>query len=348
VEPGATAELAEFLEAAGRGERRRLDESAPLVAALEELVLGSPRRYTRLEVLARTGVTEDEGLRLWRSLGFPEVPEDEAFFTELDVAAAELLATDPVPQSLPVDVRETVLRAIAQSMARLADWQVGMLARLFAERATEQPADEALGTVAAVLPALEQVQTYIWRRHLAAAVSRFVVGPLDDPEQTQTRTLAVGFADMVGFTRTTRRRTAAELAEMIAQFEAATTDVIAAGGGRIVKTVGDEVLFVADTVPAAAELALDLHDRVAAESALPALRIGLAAGEVLLRFGDVYGETVNIAARLTTHAHPDTVLVDRTVAEELRGDDRYRIQRLRPLQVKGYRHLQPYVLRPGD
>jgi adenylate cyclase len=336
-------DLGSFLEAAERGERRRLAESEPLVAALEERILGGPRRYTRGEVLTRTGVAEDEGLRLWRSLGFPEVPDDLVFFTDRDVDAAALLAGEEAA-TLPTDVRETVIRAIAQSMSRLADWQVGMLARMVADRADDP--ETALGAAHDLLPLLEQAQTYIWRRHVAAAVSRFVVGPLDDP--TDTRALAVGFADMVGFTRTTRRRSPAELSEMIAQFEAVTTDVIGGGGGRIVKTVGDEVLFVADTVAAAAEIAVALHERVDAEPVLPALRIGLAAGDVLQRFGDVYGETVNIAARLTTHARPDTTLVDREVREALRGDARYSVHKLRPLQVKGYRHLQPYVVRTGS
>ncbi|MCF7549065.1 adenylate/guanylate cyclase domain-containing protein [Pseudonocardia sp. WMMC193] len=337
-------DFGEFLEAAARGERRRLDESSALVTALEERVLDGPRRYTRGEVVARAGVTEDEALRLWRSLGFPDVPDDLVYFTDRDVEAASLLATDPAARALPTDVRETVIRAIAQSMSRLADWQVGMLARMVADRAEGAEPENALAAARDLLPLLERAQSYIWRRHVAAAVSRFVVGPLDD--ENDTRELTVGFADMVGFTRTTRRRSPAELAEMIAQFEAVTTDVIGGGGGRIVKTVGDEVLFVTDTVAAAAEIAVALHERVRAEPVLPPLRIGLAAGEVLTRFGDVYGETVNIAARLTTHARPDTILVDREVREALRADHRYTVRRLRPLQVKGYRHLQPYALNP--
>ncbi|GAA4537738.1 adenylate/guanylate cyclase domain-containing protein [Pseudonocardia xishanensis] len=342
-------DLADLLDAAAHGERRRLSESSALVTALEELVLDGPRRYTRAEVLERAGVAEEEGLRLWRSLGFPEVADDQRFFTDSDVDAAQLLATDPVAAGLPEDVRETVIRAIAQSMSRLADWQVGMLARMVADGVAAGGASRsAVVDAAALLPLLERAQTYIWRRHVAAAVSRFIVGPLDESESARTHPLAVGFADMVGFTRTTRRRSPAELAEMIERFEAATTEAITGNGGRIVKTVGDEVLFVADDARTAARVAVALRAAVRAEPALPALRIGLAAGEVLQRFGDVYGETVNIAARLTTHARPDTVLVDRTVADALRDDPELPIRPLRPVQVRGYRNLHPYLLRTGD
>ena len=74
------------------------------------------------------------------------------------------------------------------------------------------------------------------------------------------------------------------------------------------------------------------------------LRIGLAAGPVLVRYGDVYGEVVNIAARLTAHGRPDSVLVDRGVADALAGDPRFALRQLRPVAVRGYRHLHPWVL----
>ena len=163
-----------------------------------------------------------------------------------------------------------------------------------------------------------------------------------------TEVLTVGFADMVGFTRTTRRRSVAELSEMIERFSAVTTDVIADGGGRLVKTVGDEVLFVADEIAVGAAIALGLRDRVRAETALPQLRLGLATGPVLPHYGDVYGEVVNIAARLTSTAHPDSVLVDRGVAEALDGDQRFTLRRIKSVAVRGYRRLDPWVLDRGE
>ena len=84
-----------------------------------------------------------------------------------------------------------------------------------------------------------------------------------------------------------------------------------------------------------------------AEPALPPLRIGLAVGSVLARHGDVYGEVVNIAARLTGHARPDTVLVDREAAAALAVDPRFALRPLRPVSVPGYRRLHPWVLERG-
>lgn len=316
----------------------------PLDEALEEIVLGGPRRYTRLGLNAAAGLEPEQSRGLWHALGFADVPDDAVMFTDGDLAALRLVTQLTEAGVLDPGVREAVTRAVAQSMSRLTEWQVGMLKRVIeSEGARDVTPQQSLQIAAALVPALEELQTYVWRRHLAATISRMLV---TNGEVTAdgTTSLAVGFADMVGFTRTTRRRSTAELAELIEGFGASTSEVIASGGGRIIKTVGDEVLFVADDAGTAADIALDLQERVRAESALPDLRIGLAAGQVLVRYGDVYGEVVNIAARLTSHAKPDTVLVDREVAEALEGDERFALRPLRTLSVRGYRHLHPWLL----
>ena len=313
--------------------------------ALEELILGAPRRYTRRQVTEAAGIDLDTGTRLWRALGFPETADDEVLFTERDLEAVRLMTRLTEAGVLEPDVREAVARAMAQALSRLADWQVGMLIRVLEEQRGEVTPAGSRETAAAVLPGLEELQTYVWRRHLAAAVRRMVVTTAGGAgEEPGTWPLVVGFADMVGFTRTTRRRSTAELSEMIERFGSTTTEVIADGHGRVVKTVGDEVLFVADAVADGAAIALALQDRVRAEPALPELRIGLAAGPVLVRYGDVYGEVVNIAARLTAHARPRSVLVDRAVADALAGDPLFALRPLRSVAVRGYPHLHPWLL----
>ncbi|WP_225920738.1 adenylate/guanylate cyclase domain-containing protein [Pseudonocardia oceani] len=323
---------------------RHVAGDGPLDEAVEEIVLGAPRRYTRAGLAEATDLDVDEGRRLWRSLGFAEVGDDEVLFTDQDVAAVRLMAGLTEAGVLEPEVREAVARAVAQSMSRLAEWQVGMLRRLLEGHGQDLTPVESLQVAAAVIPALEQLQSYVWRRHLAATVHRMLATAAGPGDGSDTWPLVVGFADMVGFTRTTRKRSADELSEMIERFGSTTTEVIADGRGRIVKTVGDEVLFVADDAPAAASIALGLQERVRAEDVLPQLRIGLAAGPVLTRYGDVYGEVVNIASRLTTHARPDTVLVDDAVAAALADDGRFRVRALRPVSVRGYRSLHPWLL----
>ena len=83
--------------------------------------------------------------------------------------------------------------------------------------------------------------------------------------------------------------------------------------------VGDEVLFVTGHPAGAAEIALRLTSPDRGGKGLPALRVGMATGRVLTRFGDVYGPVVNLAARLTSLAKPGTALVDAGLAAALRG-----------------------------
>jgi adenylate cyclase len=116
----------------------------------------------------------------------------------------------------------------------------------------------------------------------------------------------------------------------------------------VIKTLGDAVLFVADTAADATLTALAITSLGAADDTpFPQVRAGVAYGEVVSRLGDVFGPTVNIAARLTSVARPDAVLVDEQAAELLQDDEAFDLTRLRRTSVKGYSRLQPYLVRPG-
>ena len=116
----------------------------------------------------------------------------------------------------------------------------------------------------------------------------------------------------------------------------------------MVKSIGDEVLFVADDAATIAEIGVRLSEEIVEQPDLPELRVGLARGTVLSRLGDVYGEPVNLASRLTSLARPGSVLVDRDLASELEGDPRWRLRRVPPRPVRGYALLHPMRLRRGD
>ena len=104
-------------------------------------------------------------------------------------------------------------------------------------------------------------------------------------------------------------------------FEDAATGVVVDHGGRIIKTIGDEILYVADDPAAAAEIALLLTERGEdPDDPFPSVRAAMAYGEVVSRLGDVFGPVVNIASRLTSLARPGTVLVDHHAYEVLSGE----------------------------
>lgn len=310
---------------------------------IEHILLGGRRRYTRSEVAELSGVPAERARQLWRALGFATQADDAAVFTDGDVAA--LRTTSELIQSglLEPAMAGATARMIGQHMSRLAESQVHMLRDVLAAN-PELAADERqlARLVEHLTPELESLQNYVWRRHLAANSVRMLVTqdePLDERRQV------VGFADMVGFTSLTRRSTEAELVGVVDRFDALAADVVAENHGRIVKMLGDEVLFTADSPADAAEIALTLLERAEDSDDVPSLRAGLAYGRVLNRFGDVYGSVVNIASRLTSVARPGTVLVDAELTSALRDSPAYSLHTRRPVSVRGYARLRSAALR---
>jgi adenylate cyclase len=155
----------------------------------------------------------------------------------------------------------------------------------------------------------------------------------------------VGFADLVNFTSLVRRMTARQLAVMVQRFEALATDIVTAHGGRVIKTVGDEILFVTVGPAAAAAIALDLVDTMTEDDLLPDVRVGMSYGSVISRLGDVFGTTVNRASRLTAVAPPRTVLVDDALAASLASVSGFEMTALRRRTLRGSGQVPPSELR---
>ena len=322
------------------------DPGAEARAAIERLLLDGPRRYTRFQVAERAGMPPERTQRLWRALGFPDAADDDPTFTDADIEALGVLSQLIDSGFVDEDTEASIARAMGQALSRLADWQADMLADALTRSGPDgegppSSPDEAVAIARELLPKMREIQSYVWRRHLAANADRLLAasgGPGD------RRQLAVGFADLVGYTSLSRGMGGRELGEMVEDFESIATDVIARHHGRIVKTVGDGVLFTAASPVDAAEIGLRLPEVWDTEER-PPLRVGAAYGRVLTRLGDVYSPVVNLASRLTSLGRPGTVLVDRELAQRLRGLEAYRVRPLRRISVRGYDHLQPWLVR---
>ena len=313
---------------------------------IEELILGEAPHLTRIEVTERAGVSLDVARELWRLLGFAEQDDDDVAFTEADVQALRYSHDLMQLGILSPERQAALVRTWGRSFARLAEWQTRLLTEVALER--DDPVGEVTSLTGEVMPRLETLQNYVWRQHLAKASRRMLTTDSLGSDVTQ---LAVVFVDIVGFTSQSKELSDAELVTWIEFFEAECAAVVNDHGGRVIKNIGDEVLFVADDVAAAAEVALVLTARGAdPDDDFPGVRAGLAHGEVVARLGDVLGPTVNIASRLTSVARPGTVLVDDGAHERLSADDvaPYAFRRLRRTSVKGYERLQPWALRRAD
>lgn len=284
---------------------------------LERLILDAPRRYTPYQAARAAGVPMELASRFWRAMGFPDIGQSKAL-TEQDVIALRRLAGLVESGLLSEPMAIQVARSTGQTTARLAEWQMDT----FLDNLTQpvEPgmsrADVAYPLVELLLPELEQFLVYVWRRQLAAVTGR-VVQAAEDTEVTSGR-LAVGFADLVGFTRLGSQVEVGELSTMAGRLANLATSFTQAPV-RLVKTIGDAAMFVSPEATPLVAVALRLVDAFEAEE-LPSLRAGIAFGPALLRAGDYYGNSVNLASRVTGVARPGSVLCTREIRDLARED----------------------------
>lgn len=322
--------------------------TADIWKAVSEAMLGKPE-LRGSEVSETAGVPGNEGQRFWQAMGFPAVPSEEASFTRRDVEALRFAVS--LVESRDVD-REALLqmaRATGQSLSRVAHTHVLSIAAEIdaAARAKNLSNNEAADRVAALAESLirghEPFLGYIWRRHVLAAISQIVASAVTSESESERTT--VGFADLVDFTATSQQLTQAELAEVVDQFERIVYQEIPDRGGRVIKTLGDEVMFSNTNPHAAADTALALAAACAENEILPDVRVGVAIGAMLPWEGDLYGPTVNLAHRLVGVARPGTVIVSAELAHRLEDDDAFTLVEIRDVKLKGIGRTKPWVLR---
>ena len=289
-------------------------------------------QFTRDELVEQLQLSPDYAEKVWNAFGFARQSTPDKIFTAAEVKALGLFADSE--HTMPQAAQVATARAIGQTMSRLAEWQADQLTEL--ERNPDVP-----WTREQMANALGVIQQLIWRRHLDMAMTR------DETRESDERMdLVVGFADIVGYTSLSRRTPLDELELLLETFEDRTFDVVGAHRGHVIKTLGDGVMFTFATSEQAAEAALAIHD-LSDDKPIPPLRVGLARGQVLSRLGDVFGEPVNVAARLCGSARPGTTLVSEAVADELADDEKFYLRSISPLSVRGYRRLRAKVLEPN-
>lgn len=322
-------------------------EPAPSKDELEKAILGGVPHLTSVDIATRAGVDVEEARRLWRALGFPYVEDTNAAFVDADLTAVRLVKTAVDSGLISIDTVVRLTRALGSTMSRLTDWQVSTLIDELGvdtehERMSEPNVRRAVDIADQVGPAFEQLLVYAWRRHLAAAVVR-AESPSGDDDQATNAPATIGFADLVSFTQLSNGLDDKSLAGLVERFESECTDLVTAGGGRAVKTLGDAVLFIVDDAPVAVEIALQLVENLGRSKDMPDLRVGLASGSVITRLGDVFGPPVNLASRLTTVARRNRVIVDHATADALGDDYETRVLPARPM--RGFGNVEPITVR---
>ena len=303
--------------------------------ALELVLRGGRTPMTVDEAAATIGVTPADVLRFWRALGFAAYRDEIAVPAALVDAESVLAAAS---QLIGEEATLGLARVIGAATARLAEalvdsFRVGFeLPELGRGTAYSDVVEGYVDIVRTALPDFESLVLSTFRAHLVRVAGSAWTPDLE--EAAARRELAVGFADLVGYTSLTRTKSPAELSRLLRRFEDTVADVLSKHGGRLVKQIGDGVMFSADSPEAGAGTACDLAAAFADADGVPPVRVGLAAGSVLTHYGDYYGDVVNLAARLVALARPGTVVVSDQVAARLGAA--WALERLPDQALKGF------------
>lgn len=309
--------------------------------------LGAPG-YRRSDVARLAGIEHQRSVKWWRAMGFPEVAEDVPAFSELDIEIARRLAALTGAGLVDDSAVLRLARLLGVSFTRVTEAQVALVEQLVATLPSPDPDitnNERLTALVAVMDEsvrdlLEDTLVYVWRRHLLAAIGRRL---RTDEIATEE---AVGFADLSGFTKLSQRVSVERLAELVDQFEDTAFEVVSTHGGRAIKLIGDEMMFVADTLAVAVDIGLDLAARLRSFEDMPRIHCGIAYGPTIAVGGDVFGPTANLAARLTTVARSGTIVIPRAAADQLADREDIEVVRVRrTFDLKGIGDIRIVALR---
>lgn len=374
--PGDGLDLRTFLLQSGvaADEVERADADGTLeLLAIEHLVAGERPRYDLDEVAALSGVTREQVRLFWKALGFPDPAPGQKLFGDLDLEVLTSVVRFIVDGALEPEIALQMARVLGSSVGRIASAQVDAIETRAAttgasvdqvgevpDATGEERAGELVGAWARIadpdeqlavrrgaelLPMMPKVMEFVWRRHMtAAARQRRLNASAGEGDR-----VCVGFADLVGFTAQTQQLDEEALAEVVSRFESIAYEVVADHGGRVVKMIGDEVMFLHDTVAGGAELALALAETYRNDGNLSDVRVGLAAGPVLRREGDVYGPVVNLASRIVSIAYPGAVVVAEDIHDALAEDEAFTFRGIRQHYLKDIGRVRLWTMRrAGD
>lgn len=292
------------------------------------LLNGQPQ-FTLMEVADRLEVEPRTIRRMWTAMGFPGIEDEEndQIFTGYDIEMMRRHLDKLSAGQLDANTLNSLVLAQGHMADRLVLWQHEALVE-FAESTFEIDDIAArywvIDHVDDYLSLLEDQMRYVWRRHMAAFLRRSDLelrrrGPDLDTPDIMPLQRAVGFIDLVAFTSKSRELGSAQLLTFIRDFEFTCREIITQNGARLVKTVGDAVIFIADDLTIGAKVATELVYQLGKIEGMLPVKASLLWGRVVSSFGDIFGPTVNLASRLVDIADEGSILIDRATYTAL-GD----------------------------
>ena len=289
------------------------------------------------DAATQVGLDVDEAARFWRALGFPDPVRSPPRLTP-DAVEMLGLVVGVGRELLGDDATLALARVLGGATSRVAQAVVDVFRARFegpqlaAGVAYPEVVESYVGLARDVLPLFVDAMGVLFVRHLVS-VGAGSWTALAEGAATQ-RDMVVGFADLVGYSTVSRALSPGRLVALVDEFEQLVAEAAAAHDGRVVKLIGDGAMFAADDADSACRLALAVAERVGSSEQLLPVRVGLAAGAVVGRNGDLFGDVVNLAARLVAVADEGSVVADDAVRS--RAGDEFRFEPLPPRSLKGF------------
>jgi adenylate cyclase len=311
-----------------------------------------PRRLDRTygELAAETGVPLQLVLGLHEVMGFAR-PDADARIREDDPILVEL-ARILLEGGASEEAVRRMFRVYADNLRRLAT-AVADVYRAEVEKQLRESGvgDSELMEYGARIghrmgPAAERVLVAIYERHRQHVWTEYSVERAETVldraglRRRVERPPAVCFVDLTGFTRLTEERGDEVAARLAANLSALVEEISRRHGGRAVRWLGDGGMFLFADPKAAVLAALEMVERAPA-AGLPPTHIGIQAGPVILQDGDVYGMTVNVAARLADRAEAGEVLTTEETVAQVQSSE-LRFERIGPASLEGV--VEPVML----
>lgn len=345
----ARLDVLEYLQQRGAtiAQMRRAEAEGRLPSLAGDLVLFPDRTLSVTEVAARLGWSVEKLARVHLAMGLPfdesqGIAEDLVHGLEIFDQGAALFGEEALLQ---------FARVLGASAARVAESALSLflseIERPFVEatnadclrlaRANGEAADALLlvpDVIAALLP-----------EHLERAIRRQRADTGPPAGERDRRNLTVGFVDLVDFTARSSRLDPNELAAVLGRFESLAWEAVVTNDGRVVKMIGDEVMFNVVDPRQAAEIALTLAETYRDDDELSDVRVGLAYGPVLEREGDCFGPVVNLASRIVGIAFPGTVVVSDELHAAMVDDDDFVWRSLHRRQLKDIGRVMLWTIR---
>ena len=318
-------------------DRLRNQDPALLIAMPAEVHVGGEPRHTPRECAEAAGLDLELATRLRRAMGLPVVPPDERSLGDADRESLKI-AAQFLESGMPEDDVLAVTRVLGRGLGQAAVVMRRTAMRMALEPGlTERQLAERFGQVAGLLtpatvPIMEQTLKLHLRQMLAGEVAR--TAERRDGSLPGARDIGVAFADLVGFTRLGENVPPEELGNVASRMEDLASDVLDPPV-RLVKTIGDAVMYVSEDPIALLGASVDLS-RAADEQGeeFPQLRVGAAHGQAITRGGDWFGRPVNLASRITSIARPGTVVCDEPL-KDAGPEDRFRFSFIGARKIKG-------------